>query len=160
MNEPFLCAMVTFDAETEEKISGFRRQLLALGFTGRQSKHLPPHITLGIFRPEQKEDAKLCTQKAAEHSKAFSLFFRHIGIFSGANVLFLAPTEQRNFSFCTVFLEPRKNSPRMLPCCPINPRPYTQHFPILRMRSIRFKAWYLIFSCMSFIRLSQFCRSH
>lgn len=103
MNEPFLCAMATFDAETEEKISGFRRQLLSFGFTGRQSKHLPPHITLGIFRPEQKEDAKLCTQKAAEHSKAFSLFFRHIGIFSGANVLFLAPDRTEELLFLHSF---------------------------------------------------------
>ena len=60
------------------------------GFTGKQTKGIPYHITLGTFEPEDEARVIRRAQEAARVTGAFTLRLAYIGLF-GLNVLFVAP---------------------------------------------------------------------
>lgn len=95
MDEKILCVMAGYEARTEQTLVALQNTLYARGFEGEQTKGLIPHITLGTFAP--KEETRLVTQiqEVAQKTRAFDITFNHIGIFSGAKVLFVAPDVNR-----------------------------------------------------------------
>ena len=60
------------------------------GFRGRQSKHLPHHLTLDNFPVAQEEQLKTLLAETAVRP-AFPVTFSHAGVFPEAKVLFAAP---------------------------------------------------------------------
>lgn len=91
MRDKFLCVMVQFDKETEEKLGRIYKQLLEAGFVGNQTPNLPYHITLGTFELEKENELKELLKKVASNTSKIQVTFNHIGLF-GMEVLFAAPS--------------------------------------------------------------------
>ena len=91
MQEKFLCVMAGYDAETETRLAGLQNMLYENGFCGRHTKDIPQHITLGSFPLPEEDRLTTLLKDAAEKTRAFPVTFNHLGIFGGAQVLFVAP---------------------------------------------------------------------
>lgn len=91
----FLCAMAVYDEWTQQRVEEMRARLVEAGFVGRQTPDLLHHITLGIFQPEELEEATAAMETALRQTRAFSVTFNHVGVFGGSQVLFLAPDTNR-----------------------------------------------------------------
>lgn len=91
--EKILCPLGVYDQETQRKLSEYQQAILDLGFTGRQTMGIPFHVTLGTFGPERREalDAAL---KGLRQGPV-DVWFNHIGMFEGQQVLFLSPDVDR-----------------------------------------------------------------
>lgn len=91
MADTALYVLAGYDSVTEAAITARQELIAEKGFTGTQTKGIPPHITLGIFpSPQESQLIDLCRQVAAD-TAPFPVTFAHIGVFQGGRVLFLAP---------------------------------------------------------------------
>ncbi len=91
--EKFLCVLGIFGGETQRKLAGYQQAILAQGFTGRQTMGIPFHVTLGTFPLDcraELEDKLLRLEMAP-----VEVYFNHMGLFQGQEVLFLAPDVSR-----------------------------------------------------------------
>ena len=79
--DKFLCVLGIFDEQTQRVLGEYQQAILSQGFTGRQTMGIPFHVTLGTFGLDRRE--------------AIEVFFNHIGLFQGQEVLFLAPDVNR-----------------------------------------------------------------
>jgi 2'-5' RNA ligase len=91
MENKFLCLMAGYDDDTENYLAGIQKKLYAAGLTGQHTKHIPQHITLQTYPPEQEAEVVQMVKKIAEETASFEVDFSHIGIFTGGKVLFIAP---------------------------------------------------------------------
>ncbi len=89
----FLCVLGIFDEETQQVLGEYQRAVLDLGFTGRQSMDIPFHVTLGTFGMEQREELEQALRGLS--MEPVEVFFNHMGLFEGQEVLFLAPDVNR-----------------------------------------------------------------
>jgi len=90
MKGTFLCVMVCFDPQSDEKFDVIRTSLKQAGFKGRQSKNLPNHITLGIYESDKEESLITRIDEIAESISPISVTLGNIGLF-GLRVAFIAP---------------------------------------------------------------------
>lgn len=91
--EKFLCVLGIFDGETQKRLGEYQQALLRSGFTGRQTMGIPFHLTLGTFDPDCR--AELLEKLQKLEMRPVEVFFNHIGMFEGQEVLFLAPDVNR-----------------------------------------------------------------
>lgn len=90
MSDNFLCLLARFDRDTQERLAGYYGILRQNGFTGRQTKNIPYHFTLGnkdvgCERQLLDDLGTVCADTAC-----FDIHLSHIGVF-GLDVLFIAP---------------------------------------------------------------------
>ncbi len=91
MSNKALYVLAGYDETTELHLSSMQNQLYEHGFIGRHTKNLPQHITLGSFSTEEKAQLVDLLRTVSTEYSSFEVTFNHIGIFWGANVLFVAP---------------------------------------------------------------------
>ena len=91
MEQKALYVLAGFDPETEQKLANLQELLYEQGFTGLQTKNIPMHITMGAFPVTQETELVQKLVSLAQSTAAFPVNFQHIGIFTGAKVLFAAP---------------------------------------------------------------------
>ena len=91
MENKALYILAGYDDATEARLAGIQSGLYERGFTGVHTKHLPQHITMHSFPTDQEEALIEKLKKIASETKAFEVVFSHIGIFTGGEVLFIAP---------------------------------------------------------------------
>lgn len=91
MDHKFLCVMAGYDNDTEALFSNIQKELYGKGFTGKQTKDIPQHITLGTFEVSREAEITKLVQEVSYQFKPFKITFNHIGIFQGSEVLFIAP---------------------------------------------------------------------
>ncbi len=95
MQDKALYVLAGYDDDTEKYLAGIQNKLYEQGFFGRHTKNIPQHITLGFFPVEKEEELKEMLQKLGETQLSFEISFNHVGIFEGANVLFVAPDSNK-----------------------------------------------------------------
>ncbi len=91
--DKFLCVLGVFDRETERVLAEYQQAVFKEGFTGRQTMGIPFHVTLGTFPLDcraELEDKLLRLEMAP-----VEVYFNHMGLFQGQEVLFLAPDVNR-----------------------------------------------------------------
>ncbi len=98
--EKQIYVLAELDRGTQVNCKALYDRLAAAGFSGRQTRGIPYHITLGCFPSEEEKQVLEASAATAEKTKAFSLTFSHIGVFGGGNVLFLAPDCNRKLLEC------------------------------------------------------------
>lgn len=91
--DKFLCVLGIFDQQTLRVLGEHQRAILSQGFTGRQTMDIPFHVTLGTFGLEHREELEERLQGLS--MGPVEVFFNHIGLFEGEQVLFLAPDVDR-----------------------------------------------------------------
>lgn len=87
--DKFLCVLGIYDGDTQRALAEYQDSILQAGFKGRQTMGIPFHVTLGTFPLERREEleSKLNGFKAGP----MEVYFNHIGMFEGQQVLFIAP---------------------------------------------------------------------
>ena len=95
MTDKALYILAGYDSDTESTLSTLQNELYEAGFSGQQTKNIPQHITLESFPCEQEQELIARLQTLSKSTEEFSVTFNHIGIFSGAKVLFIAPDTNR-----------------------------------------------------------------
>lgn len=91
MADKALYIMAGYDDNTEMNLSGIQNKLYEQGFSGRHTKNIPQHITLGSYPVDKENDLIELLKRIAKTTRVFDVTFNHIGIFGGSNVLFIAP---------------------------------------------------------------------
>ncbi len=91
MSNKALYVLAGYDETTELHLASIQNELYKHGFIGRQTKNLPQHITLGSFPTETEAQLVDLLRTVSTEYSSFEVTFNHIGIFGGANVLFVAP---------------------------------------------------------------------
>lgn len=91
MSNKALYVLAGYDETTELHLSSMQNQLYEHGFIGRHTRNLPQHITLGSFPTEAESQLVESLHTLSTECSSFEVTFNHIGIFGGANVLFVAP---------------------------------------------------------------------
>lgn len=87
--DKFLCVLGIYDDDTQQILAEHQNALLRDGFTGRQTMGIPFHVTLGTFGTERREE--LAEKLRKLKIEPVEVYFNHIGMFEGQQVLFLAP---------------------------------------------------------------------
>ena len=95
MADKAIYILAGYDSDTEQYLSSLQNALYEAGFSGQQTKNIPQHITLDSFPVEMEQELIDRLQVLSKDTKAFSMAFSHIGIFSGSKVLFVAPDTNR-----------------------------------------------------------------
>lgn len=96
MDNKFLCVMAGYDKNTELLFSNMQKDLYAKGFTGKQTKDIPQHITLGTYEVSRELEISNLVKAVVNQIKSFKITFNHIGIFGGSEVLFIAPDTNKD----------------------------------------------------------------
>lgn len=91
--DKFLCVLGIFDQQTQRVLGEHQRAILSQGFTGRQTMDIPFHVTLGTFGLEHREELEERLQGLS--MGPVEVFFNHMGLFEGQQVLFLSPDVDR-----------------------------------------------------------------
>ena len=91
MADKALYVLAGYDESTEQRLAGIQNGLYRLGFTGTHTKNIPQHITLGSFPVEQEAELVDLVHRTADTTVPFEVTFNHVGLFTGAKVLFIAP---------------------------------------------------------------------
>lgn len=91
MSKKYLCAMAGFDPETSARLKALETLLGEQGFSGKQTKNIPMHFTLGAFDMSEEAAALGAIKHAASEIKPFKVVFSHLGVFGGSRVLFVCP---------------------------------------------------------------------
>lgn len=86
-----LYVLAGYDDKTETYLSGMQKKLYDQGFSGRHTKNIPMHISLGCFPCEKENELKTLLHSKAQEISASEVGFSHIGLFPGGEVLFAAP---------------------------------------------------------------------
>lgn len=87
--DKFLCVLGIYDEDTQKVLAEHQQALLREGFTGRQTMGIPFHVTLGTFGVDRREELEGKLRKL--ETGPVEVYFNHIGMFEGQQVLFLAP---------------------------------------------------------------------
>lgn len=87
--DKFLCVLGIFDEQTQQVLEEYQQSILSRGFTGRQTMGIPFHVTLGSFGLEHREELE--ERLRALDMGPVEVYFNHMGLFAGQEVLFLAP---------------------------------------------------------------------
>ncbi len=90
MDEKALYLIAQFDAETESVLAGYGEALGRQGFTGRQTKGIPYHFTLGSWDIGRESRAVEDMERVLQGMDRIEITLGHIGLF-GLDVLFIAP---------------------------------------------------------------------
>lgn len=90
MDEKMLYLVAQFDAATSATLGDYYRALQEQGFTGRQTRDIPYHLTLGSH--DVGREAWLCAEmkRVCRETEAIDIRLDHLGLF-GLGVLFVAP---------------------------------------------------------------------
>lgn len=91
--DKFLCVLALFDEQTQGTLGEHQQAILSQGFTGRQTMDIPFHVTLGTFGLERREELEQALRGLS--MGPVEVFFNHMGLFEGQEVLFLAPDVNR-----------------------------------------------------------------
>ena len=91
MDNKALYILAGYDDETGRRLQAIQDKLYEEGFTGTQTKNIPMHTTMGSFPTDMEEELKAKLIELSETVPAFDVSFSHVGMFSGARVLFVAP---------------------------------------------------------------------
>ncbi len=90
MDNKALYLLAHFDEETQNILSGYYKILQQHGFSGKQTKNIPYHFTLGSREVAQKDELLQKMRDICLKTNAIDIGLSHIGLF-GLNVLFIAP---------------------------------------------------------------------
>lgn len=71
MENKFLCLMAGYDDDTENYLASIQKKLYAVGLTGQHTKHIPQHITLQTYPPEQEAEVVQMVKKIAAETESF-----------------------------------------------------------------------------------------
>ncbi|GHV24154.1 hypothetical protein FACS189498_0690 [Spirochaetia bacterium] len=85
-----LYLLAELDNDTQIKIKEIEEIIIKNGFSGKQTKNIPYHITLGNYKLEQENNLKELLKNIKQKYKEIEISFNSIGLF-GLNVLFLNP---------------------------------------------------------------------
>lgn len=85
----FLCVLGIYDEDTQKILAEYQNSILRRGFTGRQTMGIPFHVTLGTFGTDRRDE--LGEKLRGLEMGPVEVYFNHIGMFEGQQVLFLAP---------------------------------------------------------------------
>ena len=96
MADKALYILAGYDSDTENRLSSMQNRLYEKGFSGRQTKNIPQHITLDSFPVEMEKELTARLQLLSRVTEEFVVTFSHIGIFGGAQVLFIAPDSNKD----------------------------------------------------------------
>lgn len=121
MEDKALYLFAQFDEKTEETLAGYYTILSRHGFTGRQTKNIPYHFTLGSLGIENKGSLIEKLEKVCSETECIDICLGHIGLF-GLNVLFVGP----NMNFELLSLQNR-----FFPDCGYGLTPWTAHATLL-----------------------------
>ena len=93
MPDKSLYIFAGYDEMTDAHLTSIQNKLFACGFTGKQTRNIPQHITMGSLPSTAENEQKLAAllHALSENTAAFEVTFNHVGIFGGMRVLFLAP---------------------------------------------------------------------
>ena len=87
--DKFLCVLGIYDREAQQELKEHQDAVLQAGFKGRQTMGIPFHVTLGTFPLERR--GKLELKLSGLELGQFEVYFNHMGMFEGQQVLFLSP---------------------------------------------------------------------
>lgn len=108
MAEQIIVLMADWDDETQKALGAIYEDLKKEGFKGRQTKHLPYHISMSTFPVDKEAEALEAMKKAASLCGPVQVSISHIGIFAGGEILFAAPDRnaelEKLHSFCDIGL--------------------------------------------------------
>lgn len=89
----FLCVLGIYDEDTQQRLAEYQNAILCQGFTGRQTMSIPFHVTLGTFGPGRRDELEGKLRRL--DMGPVEVYFNHMGMFEGQQVLFLAPDVDR-----------------------------------------------------------------
>lgn len=87
--DKFLCVLGIYDEGTQRSLREYQDAVLAMGFTGRQTMGIPFHVTLGTFGADRRQELE--DKLHGLETRPFEVYFNHMGMFEGQQVLFLSP---------------------------------------------------------------------
>lgn len=87
--EKFLCVLGIFDGDTQRVLKEYQDAILDMGFTGRQTMGIPFHVTLGTFGTGRRQELE--NRLSGLRTGPVEVYFNHMGMFEGQQVLFLSP---------------------------------------------------------------------
>ncbi|MCO7124423.1 2'-5' RNA ligase family protein [Sporolactobacillus shoreicorticis] len=90
MADKLLYVLAQFDSKSQAKLREIQNELVKRGMIGKQAAHLPYHLTLGSFDPDQQSEISERIEKVCSRTSPIKLTLSHISLF-GLGVLFLAP---------------------------------------------------------------------
>ena len=90
MDEKSLYLVAQLDAATSAAMDGYYRVLQAHGFTGRQTKDIPYHLTLGRHALDCESQLRGELERVCRETEVIEICFDHLGLF-GLDVLFAGP---------------------------------------------------------------------
>lgn len=91
--DKFLCVLGIYDDDTQRTLKEHQEAILGMGFTGRQTMGIPFHVTLGTFGIDRRQELE--DKLRGLGMGPFEVYFNHIGMFEGQQVLFLSPDVDR-----------------------------------------------------------------
>lgn len=91
--DKFLCVLGIYDEDTQQVLREHQEAVLGMGLTGRQTMGIPFHVTLGTFGTDRRQELEEKLHRL--EMGPFEVYFNHIGMFEGQQVLFLAPDVDR-----------------------------------------------------------------
>ncbi len=83
--------MADWDDGTQKALGAIYEDLRIEGFSGRQTKHLPYHISMSTFPVEKEAEALEAMKRAASLCGPVPVSISHLGMFAGGEILFAAP---------------------------------------------------------------------
>ncbi|MGI6190181.1 MAG: 2'-5' RNA ligase family protein [Clostridiales bacterium] len=99
MKEKKLYLLAVLDKESQERLAGYYDVLRQNGFTGKQTKNIPYHFTLGMKDPVCEKQLIEDLDRICADTSCIDIHLSNIGLF-GLNVLFIAPA--MNFELLTL----------------------------------------------------------
>lgn len=87
--DKFLCVLGIYDNDTQQMLKAHQDAILAMGLTGRQTMGIPFHVTLGTFGAGRRQELE--NKLSGLRTGPVEVYFNHIGMFEGQQVLFLSP---------------------------------------------------------------------
>lgn len=87
--DKFLCVLGIYDGDTQQRLREHQDAILDMGFTGRQTMGIPFHVTLGTFGAGRRQELE--NKLSGLRTGPVEVYFNHIGMFEGQQVLFLSP---------------------------------------------------------------------
>lgn len=97
MSDKFLCVLAGYDDDASARLDALQQALYDAGFTGRQTRGIPMHATIGYAACEDEEKLMDLLKQVAADTRPFGVSFNHVGIFGGGKVLFVAPDANHAF---------------------------------------------------------------
>lgn len=87
--DKFLCVLGIYDGDTQQRLREHQDAILDMGLAGRQTMGIPFHVTLGTFGAGRRQELE--NKLSGLRTGPVEVYFNHIGMFEGQQVLFLSP---------------------------------------------------------------------